>query len=132
MSKVVTISEAASIGLHAVVIIAKSDKFVNSQQIAVMTNSSKHHVAKILQLLARKKFLYSQRGSSGGFSLNKSPESITFLDIYEAIEGKLSITICPLNKPSCPFDHCIFGNVIQKMTRTLQKYLDSQTVADHM
>ncbi len=132
MSKVVTISEASLIGLHAVVIIAKSDELVNAKQIAKLTNSSIHHVAKILNKLSRKGFLVSKRGSNGGYRLDKNPEDITFIEIYEAIDGKLNISKCPFSKPSCPFDHCIFNTVIQKMTRTLRKYLAEQTVADHM
>ena len=54
MSKVVTISEAASIGLHGIILIAKSKKeMVNVVKIAELTGSSKHHVAKVFQRLVK-------------------------------------------------------------------------------
>jgi DNA-binding IscR family transcriptional regulator len=46
MSKVVTISEAASIALHGMILIARSEPSINVMQIAELTGASKHHVAK--------------------------------------------------------------------------------------
>ena len=104
MSKIVTLSEAASIALHGIILVAKSDKLINVVQIADATSSSKHHVAKVFQRLVKEKFVNSHRGPSGGFSLNRKPEEITLLEIYEAIEGKIELTQCPLDKQICPFD----------------------------
>jgi len=132
MAKIVTLSEAASIALHSIILIARSDTSINVIQIAEMTESSKHHVAKVLQRLVKENFLSSYRGPSGGFSLKKKPEEITFLDIYEAIEGKLEITVCPLEKQVCPFDRCLMNNVTNKMTADFKSYLQNQTVDKYL
>ena len=72
MSKVVTLSEAASIGLHGMILIAKAEnEMVNVLKIAELTGSSKHHVAKVFQRLVKIGLLNSFRGPNGGFSLRK-------------------------------------------------------------
>lgn len=128
MGKVVILTEAASIALHGMIIIARNKNLVNVQEIAELTETSKHHVAKIFQRLVKAGFLYSHRGPTGGFILRKKPEEVNFLDLYEAIEGKLEITKCPLNKPICNFDRCIMNNVTMRMTKEFKEYLQSQTL----
>lgn len=128
MAKIFTISEAASIAVHGMVLIAKSDDIINVHSIAEKICSSKHHVAKVLQRLVKENFITSQRGPSGGFILKKSPSKISFLDIYEAIEGKVEVSKCPLDKPDCPFDNCIMNNVTNEMEHSFKQYLKSQTL----
>ncbi|MBC35128.1 MAG: Rrf2 family transcriptional regulator [Bacteroidetes bacterium] len=132
MSKIVTLSEAASIALHGIILVAKSDKLINVVQIADATSSSKHHVAKVFQRLVKEKFVNSHRGPSGGFSLNRKPEEITLLEIYEAIEGKIELTQCPLDKQICPFDKCILNNVTKDMTIQYRDYLQGQTLDKYL
>lgn len=133
MSKVVTISEAASIGLHGMILIAKeTEGMVNVLKIAEATGSSKHHVAKVFQRLVKDGFLISHRGPTGGFSLKIPPEELTFLAIYEAIEGKIEIYDCPLNHEICAFDKCIINNVAQKMTIQFRDYMKEQLVINYI
>ena len=132
MSKVVSISEAASIALHGMILIARSQPSINVLQIAEKTGASRHHVAKIMQRLAKSNFLHSHRGPSGGFTLKKDPEDISFLEIYEAIEGNIDITPCPLDKQICPFDKCIMNNVTNKMTIQFKDHLKKQTLDQYI
>ena len=132
MSKIVSLSEAASIAIHGMILVARSDKLVNVNKIAEINTSSRHHVAKVFQRLVKEGFINSNRGPSGGFSLKLAPEEISFLDIYEAIEGKIEITKCPLDKPLCPFDKCIFQNVIKDLTLEFRDYLKEQTLDKYL
>jgi Rrf2 family protein len=132
MSKIVTLTEAASIALHGMIIVAKNDNKANVVQIADLTKSSKHHVAKIFQRLVKDGLLDSHRGPSGGFSLKKSPSEITLLEIYESIEGRIEVTSCPHDKHICPFEKCIMDNVTRKMTSDFRDHLKNNTVADYM
>ncbi len=128
MKNILALSEAASIALHGLIIVARSDKMINVDQIAERLQSSRHHVAKVFQRLVKYNYIVSHRGPNGGFSLNKSPQEITFLDIYEAIEGKIKITKCPFNKIACPFEECIMGDITQKLTRNYIDYLSCQSL----
>lgn len=130
MAKIVSYSEAASIGMHGMVLVARAADTINVQKIADATGSSRHHVAKVMQRLVKEGFLSSNRGPSGGFKLNLAPEKITLLQIYEAIEGEVKILSCPHEKQVCSFDKCIMGTVVSKMTQTFRDHLSSQTLKD--
>jgi Rrf2 family protein len=134
MSQVVVISEAVSIALHGLTLLAKSpNKITSVNDIAEITSSSRHHVAKIFQRLVKEGWVISQRGPSGGFSLKIKPENLTFLQIYETIDGVLDRSYCPFDKKeTCPFDTCLLRGITQKMTMEFISYLESQTLADHI
>ena len=128
MSKVFSLSEAASIAIHGVILIAQQKEGMNVIQIAERTNTSKHHVVKVMQRLVKAGYLISHRGPSGGFILKKDPSGISFLDVYETIEGPIELSSCPMDKTVCPFDKCIMNNVTSKMTIDFKNYLKDQTV----
>ena len=132
MSKIVTLSEAASIALHGIILVAKSKKLINVVQIADAIGSSKHHVAKVFQRLVKDNFIESYRGPSGGFKMKKLPADITLLEIYESIEGKIDIKECPLDKPICPFDKCILKGVTRDMTIQYRDYLEGQSLDKYL
>jgi Rrf2 family protein len=113
------------------VLVAKAKgKQMNATIIADVTGSSRYHVSKILQKLVRDGFLTSQRGPAGGFELVKKPEEITLLEIFEAIEGKIVVSKCPLNK-ACPFGECIFEDLTMRMTRQFRDYLNDHSLAHY-
>jgi Rrf2 family protein len=128
MAHVIQFSEAAFIALHGMVIIAKSDDMVNVIQISDQLNSSKHHVAKVMQRLVKDGYLNSHRGPTGGFTMRKKPENINLLEVYESIEGKIEIEDCPLDNPICPFSRCIFNKVTRKMTEDFVEYMQGETL----
>ena len=132
MSKIFNLSDAASIAIHAMVLVAKSGASINVNKISEATNTSKHHVAKVMQRLGKDNFVSSQRGPSGGFVLKKTATEITFLDIYESIEGKIEIERCVFNTPVCPFDKCIMNSISNKMAEDFIKYLKGQTLSMYM
>ena len=132
MAKIVSYSEAASIGMHGMVLVARAGDTINVQKIAEITGSSRHHVAKVMQRLVKEGFLLSNRGPSGGFKLNVEPAGITLLQIYEAVEGQVKVISCPHEKQVCPFDKCILGTVVSRMTQTFRDHLSTQTLADLM
>lgn len=132
MAHVIQFSEAAFIALHGMVIVAKSDELVNVVQISERLDSSKHHVAKVMQRLVKDGYLYSHRGPTGGFALKLPADQITLLELYESIEGKIIIGECPMDNPVCPFGKCIFNNVTSKLTKDFVDYMKSQTLKDFL
>ncbi|WP_010422432.1 RrF2 family transcriptional regulator [Anaerophaga thermohalophila] len=132
MSNIIALTEAASIGLHGMVLIARSDVVLNVSKISDFIGSSRHHVAKIMQRLSKAGFVSSNRGPSGGFVLKKLPGEITLLDIYEAIEGPLAVQTCPLNRDVCPFGECLLGDLSLRVSRQIKDYLGSHTLQDYL
>ena len=83
-------------------------------------------LAKILQKLVKAKIVRSYRGVKGGFSLAKQAREITALDVLEAIEGKLTLNHCLVDKKKCNFSkQCptqyLWSSIQSKVTESLKK-----------
>ncbi len=128
MAKIVQISEAASLAIHAMVLIARAENQINVNVIADHTGASRNHLAKVMQRLVKDGYLKSTRGPLGGFVLNKKAKDINFLEIYESIEGTVLETTCPLDRPVCPFDKCLMGGLVTKLTNEFKDYMKGQTL----
>lgn len=132
MPKVIHFSDAASIGIHSLIILARENKAVNAIQLSEKIGASKHHIGKVLQRLVKDGFLTSSRGPTGGFKIKKAPENITIYDIYRSIEGEIEYGECPHENHICPVDKCIRDNVIKKMSIDFSNYLKENTLAQYL
>ncbi len=130
MAKLVHFSEAASLALHAMVLIAKADGHINVNSLASEMGASRNHLAKVLQQLVKHNFLKSVRGPSGGFAMNKPTDKISILEIYEAIEGRIDTPECPLDRKICPFDKCLMNGLVTDVTLQFKKYFQEQSLED--
>ena len=128
MPRIISISEASSIALHGIVMVAKSEKQINVSKISEQTGFSKHHIAKVMQRLVKEGYLKSLRGPNGGFMLKKDPKKINLLEIYETIEGKINEQDCLLEDQPCPFSECIFSSILNKITAEFRDYLKSKSL----
>lgn len=116
MSNLINISEAASLALHSLVLIARNQPLrMNVKILAEELNVSQAHLAKVFQKLSKNGLVKSVRGPAGGFELNKPAEEISFLEIFEVIEGKVNLTDCPLGKTHCSFQTCIFSGELKRI-----------------
>jgi Rrf2 family protein len=132
MAKIFSMSEAASIAIHGMVLIARAESGINAIKIAEFTGSSKNHISKVCQRLVKNDLLKSVRGPSGGFTLKKAPQDITLLNIYESIEGAMEISDCPFEYEVCKFDKCLMDNVVNKLAMEFRNFLNSQTLKDYI
>ncbi len=128
MAKIVHLSEAASLAIHSMVLIAKADSHINVNVLAQEMGASRNHLAKVLQQLVKFNYLKSVRGPSGGFVLNVNPAEITILDVYQAIEGRIETPECPLDRQICPFDKCLMGGMVKSVTDQFKEYFEGQTL----
>jgi Rrf2 family protein len=133
MSKIVSISEAASIAIHAMVMIARSGKKnLNVNKLSELTGASRNHIAKVTQRLVKYNFLRSTRGPAGGFVLSVPASEISLLSIYEAVEGKMDVAECPFDNKICPFHKCLMNGIVHKLTEEIRIYFKSQKLSDLM
>jgi Rrf2 family protein len=130
MSKIFNISEASSIAVHSLALIAKAKRQMNANEIVELTNFSKNHLSKVLQQLVKNNYIKSVRGPKGGFELNKDSKKITLLEIYEIMEGSLEQSKCNIHNGECHFSYCIFGNYSEKFTNEFKSYLKNKTIYD--
>jgi Rrf2 family protein len=132
MSKIITLSEAATIAIHAMVLISKSDTNLNVNKIAEMTGASRNHLAKVMQRLVKDKYVKSTRGPLGGFVLIKPANEISLLNVYESIEGEVVQSACPLEQAICPFSKCLMGGIIFDLTDQFKNYLTKAKLSDYV
>ena len=59
------------------------------------------YLRKIIPILAKAGFVHSTVGVTGGVQLSVHPEELTLLDVYEAVEGKMSLNKCLINSKVC-------------------------------
>lgn len=126
----VHISEAASLAVHSMALVAGSHEMLNVNQIAALTHSSRNHLAKVMQILVKNGYLDSVRGPKGGFTLKGDPSKTSLLQIYELIEGSLEEHHCGIESEKCPFELCVFGGLADKFSVEFIEYLRTKTLAD--
>lgn len=130
MSRLIHISEAASLAIHSLALIASSAVRLNAKKIAEILHVSQNHLAKILQVLAKNEYLESNRGPGGGFTFKKKADEISMLEIYQLIEGNVDCQFCGTAENQCPFLTCIFGGKPDKLTNEFVEYLTNTKISD--
>lgn len=130
MGNVLKISDAASLGLHAMAIMAKKpNDLVSVKEISESIDVSANHLSKVMQRLVKADLVISIKGFRGGFQLAKRPEEITFLDIYEAIDGRFKPSGCLLNKANCQHQ-CIMGDFLQSINTQVEDFFSTKRLID--
>ncbi|MCA9399987.1 MAG: Rrf2 family transcriptional regulator [Candidatus Omnitrophica bacterium] len=69
--------------------------------IAQKINAPANYLGKILQSLASRGLIISQKGKGGGFRLERSPKKIRLFDIVAAIEDTGKWSKCFLGRKQC-------------------------------
>jgi len=83
-------------------------------------------LSKILQQLSAAGIVRSFKGSSGGFSLARRPEEISFLEVIRAVEGPLALNKCLLGNGACErTPTCPVHPIWQRAQKNLEVALDS-------
>ncbi|HHT27574.1 MAG TPA: Rrf2 family transcriptional regulator [Firmicutes bacterium] len=127
----IQISEAASLALHGMLLLAGEQTQPRSAaELAQTTNTSHAHFAKVMQRLTHAGLVQATRGPRGGYQLARPSDEITLLEVYEAIDGPVPTQKCLHEEDACPFKHCIFGGVLVKATKEFREYLAGHTLKD--
>lgn len=130
------LSATCKYGIRAVIFIAsKPMPRANTglKEIAEKLGIPQPYLAKILQVLARKKILHSTKGPHGGFYLLVSAEKLTLMDIIDAIDGRDFFDSCYVTGEKCNLDRpddgrCILHNDLRAEKARLENFFSSKTV----
>lgn len=127
---VLKISNAAAIGLHAMMILSQNkNRLVSVKEIAAALDVSANHLSKVMQRLNKAGFIDSIKGFSGGFKLIRKAEDITFLEIYELFDGKLKDSNCLLSEKKC-HGECAFGDLIFSLNNQVKEKFKKTKLCD--
>ncbi len=132
MECLLRISEAASIGVHALVELALHDgpAPLSVAHLAGALGVSEAHLSKVLQRLSRQGFVASRRGPKGGFLLARQASAISLMEIYSAIDGPLSSCACLLGREQSHPGACIMGNVLSEVNVLVADHLGRTSLQD--
>jgi len=131
MANLLRISEPVSLALHAAALLARrKEGRIANHQIAGALAVSEHHLAKVMQQLAKVALVDSTRGPGGGFQLKRPASQITLLEIYEAVEGPLGTAECLLPRQVCDGTQCMVGELVHSVHQHVREYLARTTLAD--
>lgn len=131
MSSTLRISEAASLALHSMVLLAaKPDRPLTTHEVAGELRVSEAHLSKVFQRLSRAGLVTSTRGPGGGFVLAKAADTISLLEVYETIDGPLTGQDCLLGDPTCQGKTCLLGGLVKAVNEQMRNYLTTTRLAD--
>lgn len=131
MSTVLKLSEAASLALHAGMVLARNPgRPVSTGEMASALRVSEAHLAKVMQRLTKSGLTKSVRGPAGGFLLARNVATTTLLDVFEAVEGPLVTGGCLLGWPACDQQQCLMGGLLESLNAQAREKLGSIRLAD--
>ena len=100
-------------------------------QVAELFGISAHHVAKVVNLLARLGYVRSIRGIGGGIELACQPEEVRLGQFIEALEGNMHLLECIESEQVCVIESfCRLKGVLAEAERVQIEYLDTVTLRD--
>jgi Rrf2 family protein len=96
------ISRKSDYALRAMIYVSawEDDKICSINEISEAEQVPREYLAKILKELSLQGFLHSYKGIHGGYRLARRREDVTFLNIIEAMQGKVAINECMRNSGS--------------------------------
>ncbi|MBI4889346.1 MAG: Rrf2 family transcriptional regulator, partial [Acidobacteria bacterium] len=88
-------------------------------------------LAKILQQLARKGFLRSSKGPTGGFSLRIPAAELNLLAIVDTVDGLADFERCPAGMAECNDQApCGMHDNWKALRNRIMEYLERTTILD--
>jgi len=90
---------------------------------------------KIVAQLSKGGLIRSQRGAGGGITLSRPADTLTLLDVIEAIEGKVFLNKCLIAPGTCHLDptcavHLVWCDAQQALRSILGKKSLAELAAD--
>lgn len=100
-------------------------------QIAELYGISTNHIAKVVNLLARRGYIRSIRGIGGGIELAQAPEEIRLGEVISAFEDATHLLQCVDVENVCSIQRfCKLKNVLAEAERIQLAYLNGVTLRD--
>jgi Rrf2 family protein len=101
------LSKTAEYALRTVACLAgEAGRSEPADSLCEQTKVPRRYLHKVLQDLVHAQLVHSRSGPGGGYSLSRSPDDITILDVVNAVAPLERIRHCPLDLPShtslCP------------------------------
>ena len=70
------------------------DRVVTTREVSIAYGISKHHLVRIIQLLAEYRYVHVHAGRSGGITLAREPQQISLGDVVRDSEPNMRLVEC--------------------------------------
>ena len=128
------LTKKSEYALLSLVSIANSDEPKNVDELSTEFNISKSFLAKILQNQARQGILNSFKGNNGGFTMKKTCEELTILEVIQIAEEKVpSVFECTTELGTCSASingKCTIFPLLNNLQTKIDGFLSSLTLKD--
>jgi len=124
------ISQTAEYALRAVVYLAdQNGEPRTTARISEGTQLPAGYLAKVMQLLSRGRLVNSQRGLHGGFTLARDADSLTVLEVINAVDPIQRFHECPLKIQTHGPELCPLHRKLDDAGRMLEESFGDTTIA---
>jgi Rrf2 family protein len=124
-------TQTVEYALRAVVHLAsKAPSAQTTDQIARATLVPRAYLSKVLQSLAKSGLVQSHRGLGGGITLAKPADTVTILEVVNAVEPVKRIRTCPLGLAAHGVNLCPLHRRMDEALATIEKALGGTTLAE--
>ncbi len=124
MNSILKVSDACSLALHSMIVLASNhNRLLSVKEIASQLGVSANHLSKVMQRLSKSGLVTSIKGLNGGFKIAQDPKGVSFMNIYEAIEGEFKPNNCLLGNPKCLGNSaCNMGPLVTSINQQIEDY----------
>lgn len=115
--------------IRIVACLAERNDRLDAGTISELTGVTQRYSLKILHKLSCGNIVKSYKGVKGGYTLARSPESITLYDVIELISGPISFSRCQNDGKLCthPSGACYFKNTFEQLSKYTEKLFKEST-----
>ncbi len=127
------ISTRVRYGTRAMVTLAMAHpvKAISVKEIAQNQRLSAKYLEQIMAALKGAGLIKVVRGGHGGYMLSREAASIRIIEVYQALEGSLSLVDCIEDPNACPMtETCPTKETWAEMTGALEAILERTTIQD--
>lgn len=125
------LNDATEYGLRAIVWLSNQPREPHKvQAIAEATGAAPGYLIKVLQALSKAGVVSAHRGTTGGYALNRDPESLTALEVVSAIDPIERIQSCPLRLAAHANGLCPLHQRIDDSMASIERDLAQTTIAE--
>jgi Rrf2 family nitric oxide-sensitive transcriptional repressor len=105
---------------------------VRKAEIASVCNISENHLAQVINTLAQRGFIDTQRGRAGGMRLKRPTREIGIGDVLRAFETGAPFAECfDAETNTCPLsESCVFRTALEHALEAFYQSLDRFTLDD--
>ena len=125
------ISQTVEYALRAIVVLARATPDARTnQQLAELTQVPSAYLPKVMLSLRKGGLVRTQRGPRGGLRLARPADSITLLEVVNAVDPLQRIVECPLRLKSHAGRLCALHQKLDETVSVAERMLRETTLAD--